>query len=66
MIGSIYALWPFWEYKKQNILNTTFLMQTNLRMPSFFESLLSFIFVLLGFFVIYIIKKQSKEKKYVN
>lgn len=60
MFGSIYALWPFWIYKKNIFANKTFLIPTKLKFPDVFslEFLLSFSFLILGFFIFFKIKQK--------
>ena len=59
MIGSIFSLWPFWQYKEQVYLNRVFLIPTTLKWPQLYELLLSIVVVLFGFYVFYKIKQKS-------
>ncbi len=60
MFGSIYALWPFWIYEKITFANKTFLAAFKFRFPQIFslEFLISFSFLMLGFFVFFKIKQK--------
>ncbi|NGX52532.1 MAG: hypothetical protein KR126chlam5_00835 [Candidatus Anoxychlamydiales bacterium] len=60
MFGSIYALWPFWFYKKNIFASKTFLIPTKLKIPEVLslEFLLSVSFLILGFFIFFKIKQK--------
>ncbi|NGX49036.1 MAG: hypothetical protein K940chlam5_00632 [Candidatus Anoxychlamydiales bacterium] len=60
MFGSIYALWPFWIYKKNIFANKTILIPTKFKFPEVFslEFLLSVSFLILGCFIFFKIKQK--------
>lgn len=64
MIGSTLALWPFWFYKKTSVANKTFLIATKFKFPKIFslEFLISFSFLILGFFIFFKIKQKLLKK----
>ncbi|NGX34991.1 MAG: hypothetical protein K1060chlam1_01357 [Candidatus Anoxychlamydiales bacterium] len=64
MFGSIYALWPFWIYKKDVFANKSFLVATKLKIPEIFslEFFFSLSFLILGFFIFFKIKQKFTKK----
>ncbi|NGX29443.1 MAG: hypothetical protein K940chlam4_00278 [Candidatus Anoxychlamydiales bacterium] len=64
MFGSIYALWPFWIYKKNVFANKTFLVAAKFKFPEIFslEFFLAFSFLILGFFIFFKLKQKILKK----
>lgn len=64
MFGSIYALWPFWSYKKIVFANKTFLITDKFKIPEIFsfEFILTLGFISFGFFIFFKIKQKLPKK----
>lgn len=64
MIGSLYVLWPFWSYTQVFMKDNNILICDRIKFPKVFslEFIISFIFILLGFLIIFKIKQISEQK----
>lgn len=65
MLGSIYGLWPFWEYKEIQFNNKSFLICDKFTFPNIIsiEFLFSLVFIMLGCFIFNKIKQKAYKKE---